>query len=761
MDDIWVVEEYTYKVVNSKPVVVLFLRNYNNPEEFTTFEWHNNRPYFYCPVNEKDRKLPYNCEYDDEVIIDAFGREVCKVYTNIPNDVPNLRGLFTFTDMADFLFEKRCVIDNSIKYAIKIENDKPMPVNVDKILQPRIVYYDIEVLSPVGIFPDPIEAKFPIISIQVMDNYTEKILVFTNQVPQTSDNCHIACNSEQDLFKLFLAYLKEINPDVISGWNSNSYDLPYLIRRSYKLGINAAGIGRIGKVFCEYNPADGKFNTRVKGRSTLDMLEAFKKYNAMNSQRESYALKSVSADYGIEYPDLGPILDKVLSEQRYEEFIQYCKNDVIALQNIDNKVKLFNFYENLRYITGTRLDDVLYNSRLIEMLLMHEGIKPMPTKSKVAEVEDKFKGALVLEPPAGLHEYVGCVDLAALYPTCMRAFPERTCPDAEYKVIEVLELVVNKREELRELRKQGKGDHDLKTREDVFKAIANSFYGVVGSPAFRLYKRECAESVTSIAREINMFIHEKLRELNYSVLYSDTDSSFFSKIDDFTKGLEIQDYLNKKLIDWGHDHDAKVVFSLKFEKLYKRILFKKDENGIGVKKKYCGYLIWSEDSGEVSELNYKGLELKRSDQSDITRECLKFFLEHLLIIGDENTALQFVKEKYNQVKSGDINILEISIPKAIRKVKYNTDNAWVRGINTARDEYNYIIQEGVKPRLLYLKQGEICIDEDFDTSLIKDLINYNVMAEKTIKKKMESYIWSIGYNWDNLVHGQKSLDDWF
>ena len=76
-------------------------------------------------------------------------------------------------------------------------------------------------------------------------------------------------------------------------------------------------------------------------------------------------------------------------------------------------------------------------------------------------------------------------------------------------------------------------------------------------------------------------------------------------------------------------------------------------------------------------------------------------------------------------------------------------------------DYNYIIQEGVKPRLIYLKHGEICIDEDFDVNLIKDIIDYNVMAEKTIKKKMESYIWSIGHDWNSLVLGQKSLDQWF
>ena len=82
----------------------------------------------------------------------------------------------------------------------------------------------------------------------------------------------------------------------------------------------------------------------------------------MKAQRESYSLKSVSADYGFEYFDWGPYLEKLLSvDKNYVDFIQYCKDDVIALRNIDKRTNLFDFYENLRKITGTRLDDVLYN----------------------------------------------------------------------------------------------------------------------------------------------------------------------------------------------------------------------------------------------------------------------------------------------------------------------------------------------------------------------------------------------------------------
>lgn len=764
---IYVIEDTVYRVVQNKPIIMIYARNLNNKTDFKTFEWKGNVPYFYCPSREIDKMLPAGCLYGDEEFIDALGRKVVKVFTNIPSEVPQLRGLYSFTDMADFLFEKRCMVDHELKYAFQYINGHPIPVETDNIVPPRIVYYDIEVLSPEGIFPAPQEAKFPVVSIQVMDSYTEQILVFTNSVPQTDDPDHIACCDERELYKVFLTYLDSINPDVLTGWNSSAFDLPYLIRRSWKLEISVDKLARYGKVSCEYNSVEGTFSCRVKGRSTLDMLEAFKKYYIMNAQRETYALKSVSAEYGFEYTDYGPFLEKLLTKNKdYPTFIQYCKNDVISLRNIDKQVNLFEFYETLRKIVGTHMDDVLFNSRLIEMYLMHEKIKPMPTKNHAkAYIEDKFQGALVLVPPPGLHEHVGTVDLAALYPTCMRAFPKETCPDIDLKVIEVLEKIVNKREELRNLRKAGNKDPSIKTREDIFKALANSFYGVCGAPTFRLYKRECAEAVTSYGRQINMFIHETLRSLNYSVLYSDTDSSFFSEVKTVEEGLQMQEFLNNKLIEWGNEHGAKVIFSLKFEKLYRRILFKADKKGEGVKKKYCGFLTWEEGEyfTDKRELNYKGLELKRSDQSEITRNVLHYFLEKVLIDGDAQVAVDYVKRHYKLVKSGNIPIMQVSIPKAIRKVANRAvENPWVRGIKYAEVNYNYILSEGSKPRLLYLTCGrEICIDEDFDVTQIINEIDFEMMADKTIKQKMESYMWSIGYDWNKTINGQVGFDQWF
>ena len=1150
----FVLMESFYQLDYGKPEIILWGRSISNPKKLETHVIKGFRPYFYAPYNEE----PYHdriTEYHDEIIKDALDRPVRKVYTKIPSDVPKVRDLFSFTDMADFLFDKRFLVDNHIRYAYNYTGEKIKPIEKEDILVPRIVYFDIEVLSPQGVFPNPLDADYPIVSIQTLDNYTNTIMVFTNGVPQTDDPTHIALTTEHDLYQTFMDYLKRVNPDIITGWSSSSYDLPYIIRRSWKLHVDISNLARYGTPRCEYDPETGSFNLRIIGRSTLDMLEAFKKITSARAQRESYGLKSIISDEDLfgdeafEYDDLGPIMQKIFDGERWTEFIDYCKNDVIALEIIDRRMGLFTFFENLRKLTGCKLDDVLYNSKIIEMLLMHEGLTVMPTKQKFigsSDDETKFQGATVIEPKPGISEYMATFDLASLYPNIMIGFQKS--PDKDGLVVKTLEKTLALREDLRRQCKEKPDDINLENQQNAVKYINNSYYGVMGLRSFRLYNREIAEFVTRTGRDLNQFLqdiaksqgkdvifgdsvckdttlkiydnvgnwkyvkiselfthvdftkgdkeycnlncyvesidangkiildhvpyimrhkcnkqmynlsitnewsinvtedhsvfcyvskkvkpkleqykrliekspteigknginsiitrrssihtnvsslnkdtifyeylgyhigngsihygkngnrsgyrlgisfgkdedilksyfldyletnkyiynitkdnrnngdyrfygelthfieinighaHEKhipefmyhetveniqafirgymtadgtvmvrnglpiirLTSISYdliqgmqkllfqvgiacgyfsennentyngkssgtyskhlviydvmryrntigfitprkqellskcnpfkvddsidwsysnkviispidyndyvydlhceqtnryfanNILVHNTDSIGVMPIETVEEGKRLETHLNDQLIEWSKSHNSKVNFKLKFEKLYRRILFKSDKKGSGVKKKYCGHIIWEEgrDKSNDRELNYKGLELKRSDQSEVTRDVLHYFLEKVLIDGNTKEALDYVKKIYNNIKSGNIDIYEISIPKAVRKVSYSTDNAWIRGIYTAKTEYNYIIQEGVKPRLIYLKRGEICIDEDFDTSQIKDKIDYKKMADKVIKQKMESYIWSINQNWDHVIHNQQSLDNW-
>lgn len=765
-DTIWILEESSYMVKYNTPYVLLYSRNYINPEITITHEFKYT-PYFYVPYGSAEKNTSNLIQsIDNTKYIDALGRPVQRVYTYIPSDVPKVKHLFEWRDECDMVFDKRFLVDHKIKYAYKLVNNTPVPVSVDSPLQPRKIYIDIEVLAPEGIMPLPDNTIYPIITIQCMDSFTNKIVIFTYTIPNTNDNTQFICDDEQSLIKTFCAYIKELNPDLLVFWNGNNFDIPYLINRAKTLGVSLSGISRIGqpKTFNE----NGQFTNRVAGRSVLDMLAAFKKFTSGMANRESYSLKNVIADsdllgeYAFEYNDLGPILQKIINEHRYNELIDYCKNDVIALYNIDTATGLYMFYENLKMVSGAKLDDMLYNSRIIEMLLWHEGIKPMPEKKHFVDDGDKFKGALVVTPKPGVHTMMGTYDLASLYPTILCAM--QLSPDIDGIVLKTLEKTMTIREELRTRCKADPSNETLQNMQNAIKFLNNSYYGVMGLKSFRLYDRVIAETVTRTGRELNMFLQSVAKSQGYDVIMGDTDSIGVISLKDVQSGKQLETLLNDKLLQWSNEHNCKVKFTLKFEKLYRNILFKADKTGKGVKKKYCGHLIWEEgiDKSHNKELNYKGLELKRSDQSNITRECLKYFLETLLIDNNKEMATSYVKTKYLEVKTGNADIYAISIPKAVRKLSYGSHNPWVNGIKHARDTYQYIIAEGAKPRLIYLKSGDtICIDEDFDTALIKHIVDWDKMADVVIRKKMESYIWSINMKWDAIVNGQRDLSAWF
>ena len=1168
-DQIFVVMESSYTVEGgNKPVVMLFSRDYNDPTKSYTHKFYNFQPYFWVSAFEvynRSSHMIKRIEADD-VYLDALGRPICKVVTYLPSDVPKVRDLFSWTDMADFVFDKRFLVDKHIKYAYKIVGGEPIPVDVEGPMLPRIVFCDIECVSPIGIFPDPGHAAFPIITIQVMDSLTKKIIVFTSDVvKQTDDPVHVVCGDEKELIKAFTAYLRHIDPDIIGGWNFEQFDIPYIINRSKNIGVSLKGLSRSGIARTEYSEKMGSFANRIPGRAIPDMMAAFKKYNIGMGQRESFGLKSVIGDhelldkydkdgnleiaYAFEYPDLGPMLQQIIDEQRFDELIDYCKNDVIALDNINESLGLYMYFESIRFVGGSKIMDCMFNSKVIEMLLLHEGIRAMPTRNHTTTTE-KFPGALVVTPVAGIHEDTLTVDVSSMYPMVMIGF--NVSPDVDGIVVKAMKKIMELREHYREQKKLGiKGADAL---DSGTKAVANSFYGVTGSPAFRLYNKSNALFVTSTGQDINRYIQKCAGELNLNTIYGDsvgnttkvkiynaagawryvtveelftqvdfikgdkeycnladtyvesidedgnlildevpyimrhacnkqmynirlttdwsidvtedhslfvyankavmpralqkyraitcstkefcegklksvitrrsskhtsidslnnpikwyeylgyhvgngslqynvchnnnayyggvsfgddvdelypyfvpfmqeqghftntygnnrgdkyrgdfrysgleyikfieknvghshekhvpefmfyetieniqafirgyftadgtvmmrsglpivrltsinrdlidgvqrllyvcgipsssftesnvntyngkssgtysihlvvadikkfrdevgfitarkqdrlqkcndfkvetgidwsfsnsavktkieytgfvydlhckqtnryfannilvhnTDSCFVSPVVNVEQALRLETFLNTKLVEWCREKGCIVNISLKAEKLFKRLLFKSSSSNRNKssKKKYAGYLIWKEGK-VVNELSFMGLELKRSDQSNVTKECLLYFLETLLIQGNQDLAVSKIRDNYKSIKNGKVNILDISIPKAIRKIKYAASNPWVQGIQYAKDEHNYIIQEGAKPRLIYLKYEQtICIDEGFDVSKIIHDIDWEKMANVTIRKKLESYLWSLGFDWNTVVDGQLSLEKWF
>jgi DNA polymerase elongation subunit (family B) len=211
-------------------------------------------------------------------------------------------------------------------------------------------------------------------------------------------------------------------------------------------------------------------------------------------------------------------------------------------------------------IAGVKLEETLMNSRVIESIIMRAGIKPMPTKGYNKVVTESFEGALVMVPPVGLHENVGCIDATALYPNIIVGFD--VSPDVDHIIPKTIKTIMEERDVLRAIRLEGKGTEVMKNKETVLKYLANSFYGVIGWPKFRLYNVEQAAFITKTGREINEFLQGRVKEYNLTPIYGDTDSIFVKGIRDVSHGIEIQDRCNRDLGEWSRRRGSSVAFTV-------------------------------------------------------------------------------------------------------------------------------------------------------------------------------------------------------
>ena len=1072
-----------------KPIVVVFGRNVADPNIVKQFNIGGFEPYFYAPADAIGHPRGLK-KIGGERIKDALGRDVIKITTDLPTDIPRFRQAYEWTDEADVLFDIRFMIDHKIKYGFRDNGDGTISSAEVDVLLPRIMFFDIEVRSPPEIVPDPKDPIFPIVSIQIGDSYTREIVVFTSGVPQIAADQR-AYQDEGAMLVAVMEYIQQKNFDVLSGWYSNGFDIPYVINRLHVLGIPSKKLTRFpfGYQRCRAEPRGREWLIKIPGRQCLDMMGAFKKWYKAEGELEKYDLKSVAAKFvDFTYTDYGAHIDKLFNDREWEKFLQYCRNDVIALMKIDDKLKLFDFYEHLRMKTGVKLEDTMKNSKMIESILFHHpNMRPMPTRRYDIKSES-YSGALVLTPEVGLHSDVAVFDLAALYPNIIRAFD--ISPDIDKVIPIVIVDLMEEREKLRELKKKGLADESTKKKEVVVKFLVNSFYGVLGWPMFRLYKPEMALFITSTGQEINRFLQKCALESGHPAVYGDsvaptspvivkrnnlihiipidhvvegdtiwngkwttavrvikkplrkdmyyvstragnvvctedhslmmdgkevsptvlfkgdnidiidwpnldstptlildeniawilgiylaegsrfsdqqyvinckddalieicqqkiltatgkqvkisdylkssnckrisylpyelrpyleqcylpntwhggaakpaqttgykimpscilnapnniisafldgyyagdgykefanqgyshptnvtsknvnlavglcylynrigvdvsvhthkkslswnlylksvknhkltkplnevtnvikipeeklwfnhvvdieveddshvfasgrlllhnTDSVFLKGIPNEQAGFEMQNYLNARLVEWANEHQAKVAPTLKFEKLYRKILFKQDASGKGAaKKRYAGHLI-SKDGKPCSELSYTGIELKRSDQAELTRTVLQDFLTLLLLHDDEEGACKVVKQAVKAVREGNIDCYSISIPRGVRNLQGN--DPWSRGVRRADEILNLKFPPGVKPRLIYTKgeHSEICIDDTVteDTLISHNIqIDYKVMQQKVVEGKLRSFVESIGRDWDKTVNGQTSLFD--
>jgi len=737
----------------------------------------NFRPYFYIPIEDAPDKTRLGKIDRDVVYRSIEGRRLAKFTSNSISDLFNAKQRFIHYE-GDVPLDVRFLIDSGVKTGIRVLSDNPDFNDVSPIdfnTPARICYLDIECDDSCG-FPSPKHDK--IVCLTCFDSFDNDYMTFiiSEDNHQGIDENHIviSCKSEMALLRSFIYYIKEKNPDVITGWNLAKFDIPYLKERMDTIGVNSEDMDRI------YGKIDYK---TIKGRVIFDLLPAYKKMQL--GEKESYRLDAIAvAELGISKIEHEESIYELWCDNK-EKLIAYNYRDVELCHKLDVKGKIIEFFTELANYVGCSLENSLFSTQVLDIYILRKskGIYVLPSKKH--ETECDYKGATVFEPIHGLHEDVAVLDIKSLYPMAMmtlNASPEtksntgelvspngirfRSQPDGLFRKI-TMELL-NERDEKKKARdacEYGHSDYDLyDLQQNAIKVIMNSLYGASAYSKFRLYDASISAAITATGREIIDFTRKMVEELGFEVIYGDTDSTMVKLKGDniIETGYYIASKINK-----GYDSFAKEClnadkhwFSIKFEKLYKRYFQT-------TKKRYAGLLIWKEGQ-DVNKLDVTGYEFKRSNYPKITKETQGKVFEMLLNGRNFDEIRVYLGEVITRIRKGEIPIEDISIPRGIENNLdlYERPDTHIRGAIYANTHLGESIRESSKPKRIHIKRvtGKFpttdVVSMEYPEKLPKEfIVDYETMMIKTVRNPIEQIINELGYVWADVDPEVKTLAD--
>ena len=467
--------------------------------------------------------------------------------------------------------------------------------DLEKIL---IVTIDIEVECENG-FPKPEDAIEPLLSITIKNHQTKRIVVWGIGDFETDreDVNYIKCESEVHLLKEFLVFWEKYYPDIVTGWNSEFFDIPYVCNRIKKLfgedelkrlspwgGVKDREVYQMGRHHQVYE---------IQGIAALDYFDLYRKftYTAQESYRLDYIAKVELGEQksGNPYETFREWYTK-----DYQSFIEYNINDVELVDKLEDKMKLIELCLTMAYEAKVNYTDVLGTVRYWDILIynyLREKNIVIPQKIKAEKIE-KYEGAYVKDPQVGMHNWVMTFDLNSLYPHLIMQYnispetlvnsgvePEEGMVDkildgkirntTEYCMTpngaffrkdkrgflpEIMENIYNDRTKYKRLMLDAKQEYedtkDPKLLKDISrynniqmakKISINSAYGAIGNNWFRYFDLLVATAITTsgqlsirwIEKALNIYLNKILETKNEDYVIASDTDSVYITFDKF------------------------------------------------------------------------------------------------------------------------------------------------------------------------------------------------------------------------------------
>ncbi|CAL9748000.1 unnamed protein product [Musa acuminata subsp. burmannicoides] len=606
--------------------------------------------------------------------------------------------------------ELDCLYSELISHAPEGEYSKMAPF--------RILSFDIECAGRKGLFPEPthdpvIQQIANLVTLQGDDHpFIRNVMTLKSCSPIVGVDV-MSFDTEREVLLAWRDFVREIDPDIIIGYNICKFDLPYLIERAEALKIGEFPIlGRIRN--SRVRVRDTTFSSRlqygvreskevkVEGRVQFDLLQAMQR----DYKLSSYSLNSVSAHFlGEQKEDVHHSIISDLQNGNAEtrrRLAVYCLKDAYLPQRLLDKLMYIYNYVEMARVTGVPISFLLARGQSIKVLsqLLRKAKQKnlvIPNIKGQGSGQETFEGATVLEAKTGFYEKpIATLDFASLYPSIMMAYNLCYCtlvtaedarrlnlpaesinktPSGEVFVKSELQkgILPEILEELLAARKRAKAD--LKEAKDPFekavldgrqlalKISANSVYGFTGATIGQLPCLEISSSVTSYGRQMiehtKKLVEEKFTisggyDRNAEVVYGDTDSVMVQfgepTVEAAMKlGREAAEYITGTFIK---------PIRLEFEKVYYPYL-------LISKKRYAG-LYWTKPD-TFDKMDTKGIETVRRDNCLLVKNLVNECLHKILIDQDVPGAVQYVKNTISDLLMNRVDLSLLVITKGLTK----------------------------------------------------------------------------------------------
>jgi len=431
----------------------------------------------------------------------------------------------------------------------------------------NVATIDIEVASDDG-FPEPEKADHKVISIAMKSNIGETYYVWglgDYDVEQSYMKENLVVyrkfDREDDLLINFITHWssQQHSPDVVTGWNTRFFDIPYLVNRINRM-LGEAYVKRLspwGMVDRQEVTKMGRTQTayELKGISQLDYLDLFKKFGYSYGPQESYKLDHIAhvvlGENKLSYEEYSNL--HTLYKHNHQKFIDYNIKDVELVDRIEDKLGLITLCMTMAYKGGVNYNDTFGTTLIWDTIIYR---KLFANNIVVPFIEDKTKsaypGGFVKDPHVGIHDNIVSFDLNSLYPSIIMQYnmsPETIAngeitqfdienvltqssrPDNRGKAlaangqyfntdrpgivpfiidemykerVDIKQQMISAQKELEKVDKNDKQEmyrieRDIaiaENRQMSIKILLNSLYGAMGNRYFRFFDQRIAEAIT-------------------------------------------------------------------------------------------------------------------------------------------------------------------------------------------------------------------------------------------------------------------------